>query len=277
VLWFHGTPGARRQVAPGIRLAAEREHLRIIGVERPGIGASTPHHYAQVKDFAADIEVLLDHLGLDRVAVVGLSGGGPYTLACAHELPDRVLGACVLGGVAPGVGEEAVTGGPVAFGIGKTDILRKVERPVNALLRGLIVGLTPLARPAFVVVTRLFPEGDRRVFETDGVREMFLEDLIIGVHDGGVRAALQDAYLFTKPWGFKVRDIHIPVHWWHGDADSIIPLRHGLHMAALLQDCTFTIRPGDSHLSGYAAANEVVEAAAAFFSDEPLRVEERGA
>ena len=111
LLWFHGTPGARRQIAPEARTLAHERGVRIVAVERPGIGESTPHVYRALVEFAADIEQLADSLGIDRFGVAGLSGGGPYALACAHEMPARVVAVGVLGGVAPAVGPDAAAGG----------------------------------------------------------------------------------------------------------------------------------------------------------------------
>jgi pimeloyl-ACP methyl ester carboxylesterase len=81
VFWLHGTPGARRQIPTEARLFAEQNNIRLIGVDRPGIGSSTPHQYDTVSDFAHDLHTIADTLGVGRFAVVGLSGGGPYTLA----------------------------------------------------------------------------------------------------------------------------------------------------------------------------------------------------
>ena len=113
VFWFHGTPGARRQVPPAARRGADELGARVIGVERPGTGSSTGHLYPDIRAFADDIAVVADELGVDRFGVIGLSGGGPYVLACAEAFPDRVVGAVVLGGVAPTVGDDASGGGPV--------------------------------------------------------------------------------------------------------------------------------------------------------------------
>src|SRR5262249_22818118 len=113
ILWFHGTPGACRQIPPEARTACWDRNVRLISVERPGIGASTPHAYRAVVEFADDVRVLAEGLQVDRCAVVGLSGGGPYALACAHEMPERVVAAALLGGVAPAVGPEAAPGGVV--------------------------------------------------------------------------------------------------------------------------------------------------------------------
>ena len=77
---------------------AEQQGIRLIGVDRPGIGSSTPHQYENVLAFAADMQTMADVLGVGKMAVVGLSGGGPYALACAAAMPDRVIAAGVLGG-----------------------------------------------------------------------------------------------------------------------------------------------------------------------------------
>src|SRR5690349_5185991 len=113
VIWMHGTPGGRRQIPVEARLYAERHDLRIIGVDRPGIGTSTPHLYANVLDWTGDLELLADNLGIDTMRVIGLSGGGPYALAAGAAFPDRVHGVGVLGGVAPTRGADAIRGGLV--------------------------------------------------------------------------------------------------------------------------------------------------------------------
>ena len=61
--------------------------------------------------FADDLRTIADTLGIDKMVVVGLSGGGPYTLGCAAAMPDRVVAAGVIGGVAPTMGSDAIAGG----------------------------------------------------------------------------------------------------------------------------------------------------------------------
>ena len=101
IVWLHGTPGARRQIPVDAREYAAQAGLRIIGIDRPGIGSSTPHLYRDVLDWTADLELLLDALAIDTARVIGLSGGGPYALAAGAALAHRVHGVGVLGGVAP--------------------------------------------------------------------------------------------------------------------------------------------------------------------------------
>src|ERR1700753_3612619 len=117
VFWLHGTPGARRQIPAEAREYAEDNHIRLIGIDRPGIGWSPPYHYENVLAFAYDRRPVADTLGIYKMVVIGLSGGGPYTLACAAAMPDRIIAVGVLGGVAPTVGPEAISGGLMELGL----------------------------------------------------------------------------------------------------------------------------------------------------------------
>ena len=101
------------------RVYAEQRQIRLIGVDRPGIGSSTPYQYDTIFAFADDLRTIADTLGIDKFEVIGLSGGGPYTLACAAAMPDRVVAAGVLGGVAPSVGRTGSAAGVDDLGCGR--------------------------------------------------------------------------------------------------------------------------------------------------------------
>jgi pimeloyl-ACP methyl ester carboxylesterase len=116
IFWLHGTPGARRQIPTEARVYAEENHIRLIGIDRPGIGASTPYQYDTVVAFADDLRTVADTLGIDKMAVIGLSGGGPYTLGCAAAMPDRIEAVGVRGGIATTVRTHAISGGGLQLG-----------------------------------------------------------------------------------------------------------------------------------------------------------------
>lgn len=92
MVWMHGTPGGRRQIPMEAREYAASAGVRIIGLDRPGIGSSTRHLYRDVLDFADDLSIFLDTLGIEQTRVIGLSGGGAYTLAAGAAMPDRIRG-----------------------------------------------------------------------------------------------------------------------------------------------------------------------------------------
>jgi pimeloyl-ACP methyl ester carboxylesterase len=257
VVWLHGTPGGRRQIPPGARAFAERHGIRVIGIERPGIGSSTRHLYAHVRAFADDVERVLEHLAIEHCGIVGLSGGGPYALACAHSLA-HVRACAVLGGVAPSCGPEAIDGAITSMAR-FAPLIERLQRPLGAALSLAVRSAHPFASPGFDLFMRFSREGDREVFAAPGMKHMFLDDMLRASRSG-VHSMLYDYLLFSRDWGFSLSDIRRPVYFWHGDADPFVPLHHGEHQAALVPEATLTVQPGASHLGGLAIAEEVLEA-----------------
>jgi pimeloyl-ACP methyl ester carboxylesterase len=100
LLYFHGHPGARYE-ARFLADSACRANMRLIGIDRPGMGLSTYQSGRQLVDWPGDVAALADRLGLERFAVVGFSGGGPYALACAHSIPERLISCGVISGTCP--------------------------------------------------------------------------------------------------------------------------------------------------------------------------------
>jgi pimeloyl-ACP methyl ester carboxylesterase len=266
VFWLHGTPGARRQIPTEARVDAEQQHIRLIGVDRPGIGSSTPHPYENVAEFAGDLRMVADTLGIGQMTVVGLSGGGPYTLACAAMMPDRVIAAGVLGGVAPTVGADAIAGGVVALGCMIAPMLEVVGYPVQLAAAGLIKVIRPVAGPALEIYARISPEADRQLLVRPEFKAMFLDDLL----NGGRKqlAPFADIIVFARNWGFRLDEVKVPVRWWHGDKDHIVPFSHGQHVVGRLPDAELYHLPGESHLAGLGRAEEILHSMAEFWDDE---------
>jgi len=257
VFWFHGTPGARRQIPMEARLFADRENIRLIGVDRPGIGSSTPFQYDNVLGFSRDMQIIADTLGVDEMAVVGLSGGGPYTLACAAGMPDRVVAAGVLGGVAPTCGPDAIGGGLMALGSAVAPILEVAGGPIRITAGTLIRLVRPIASPALDIYALLSPEGDRRLLLRPEFKAMFLDDLLNGSRKQ-LAAPFADVVVFARDWGFRLDEVKVPVRWWHGDRDHIIPFSHGRHVVDRLPDAELYHLPGESHLVGLGLGEDIL-------------------
>ncbi len=257
LVWMHGTPGARRQIPLEARALAEARGLRIIGVDRPGIGSSTPYLYPNVLDWAGDLELLLDALAVDTVRVIGLSGGGPYALAAGAALPDRVHGIGILGGVAPTCGPDAPDGGVIQLACRLAPVLRAARVPLGVALTAAIRLVKPLAGPGLDLYAMVQPPGDKNLLARPEFKAMFLDDLLNGSRFQ-TSAPLNDLVLFTQDWGFEAADVSVPVRWWHGDEDHIVPHLHGRHVVDRLPDATLTTIDGESHLGGLGIAEEVI-------------------
>jgi pimeloyl-ACP methyl ester carboxylesterase len=258
IVWMHGTPGARRQIPLEVREYAGRQGVRIIGLDRPGIGSSTPHLYPDVFDWTHDLELVLDTLAIDTVRLIGLSGGGPYALAAGAALPDRVHGVGVLGGVAPTRGADAVDGGIIQLAVALAPFLVAARVPLGVAFTQGIRLVRPLAGPALDLYAALQPPGDKNLLSRPEFKAMFLDDLLNGSRFQ-TSAPINDLILFTRPWGFEVADVGVPVRWWHGDADHIVPFRHGQHVVDRLPDATMAVIDGESHLGGLGIAQDVIE------------------
>src|SRR6478672_5835895 len=258
VFWLHGTPGARRQIPMEARVYAEQRQIRLIGVDRPGIGSSTPYQYDTVFAFAEDLRTIADTLGIDKFEVIGLSGGGPYTLACAAAMSDRVVAAGVLGGVAPTSGSDAIGGGVSTLVKGAAPVIGVAGAPIRLAASGLIRLIRPVAEPALYAYARISPEADRRLLVRPEFKAMFLDDLLNGSRKQ-LAAPFADVVVFARDWGFRLDEVKVPVRWWHGDCDHIVPFAHGQHVVAMLPDAELYTLPGESHLGGLGEAEAIMK------------------
>ena len=256
-IWLHGTPGARRQIPEAARIAAQNFDICLIGIDRPGVGDSTPHLYDRILDFTNDLEVMLDRLGIGDFAVLGLSGGGPYTLATAAAMPERVKAVGIMGGVAPTCGPDGVDGGIVALTRQFQVPLTQLRVPLALAFSTFVWAVRPFGEPAIRLYARVSPPGDRLVFARPEMRAMFLDDLLRGSAKS-LFAPFFDIILFGRDWGFRLSDVKGPVHWWHGDADHIVPLAHAQQAIDALPDARLYVRPGESHLGTLIAAEDIL-------------------
>jgi pimeloyl-ACP methyl ester carboxylesterase len=259
VLWFHGTLGARRQFPALGRRAAEDLGLRVIVVERPGTGLSDSHRYSAVTDWVPDIAQVVDALDAEQLGVVGMSGGGAYALACGALPPlvDRVATVAVLDGTVPSVGPEAGFGGATEIARRFNPVLTQLRRPLAVLSTVLLAPLIPFAHYAYRGYIRMWPEDDRRVLNDPEVEAIFVDDMV-NAFRGRCLAMVDDVRLLGRDWGFRLADVKVPVRWWHGESDHVVPIA-GVHAAiSRLQDAELTVRP-ESHLGGFAKIDEVLQ------------------
>jgi pimeloyl-ACP methyl ester carboxylesterase len=101
VLYLHGAIGTPVRRTPELDALIAALGIHYIAISCPGFGLSDPCPGRRIADFAADVEHLADHLGLGRFAVVGVSAGGPYAIACARALPERAIATAAVSSLSP--------------------------------------------------------------------------------------------------------------------------------------------------------------------------------
>ena len=244
MLFFHGTPGSRLQPRP-LDEPAQRLGVRVIAPERPGFGASSPKPGRTFGQYADDMRQLADHLGLQRFAVAGVSGGGGYVTACAARLPERVSVAIVIAGMAP------ATKAVIAQMHARNRVLIWLARWAPWVL-GPILGRTAklMADPSPRTVAMLskgLPPADVEVMQRPDVLRTFADDSREGIRQGPA-ASVEELRLYTRPYDFALEDIRVPVHLFHGEADGNVPVAVGRDVAGRIPDCTATFIPDAGHM-----------------------------
>jgi pimeloyl-ACP methyl ester carboxylesterase len=172
-------------------------------------------------------------------------------------MPDRVVVTGVLGGVAPTIGPEAISGGLMSLGSAVAPLMPLIGLPLRLAAVGLIQLIRPLGSRAVDMYGRVSPEGDRRLLARPEFKAMFLDDLLNGSRKQ-MAAPFADIVVFARDWGFRLEEVKVPVRWWHGDKDHIIPFEHGEHVVSLLPDAELYTLPGESHLAGLGYAEEIL-------------------
>ena len=233
MLYFHGHPGSRLE-ARFLADAARRAGLRLIGVDRPGLGLSDYQPRRRLSDWSDDVAQMIDRLGLQRVAIIGYSAGTPYALDCAYRLPGRVTACAVVSGA----------------------------REVGPLIRMLALWMPWLlllitrrrfadrfrAGRSLERASRRWPEPDQRAFKQPGVAELLAESLAEAFRQG-VKGAAQDGSLIGRRWTTPPDKITAPVHVWHGECDSLVPISTAQALADRLPHATRKWCPDDGHIS----------------------------
>jgi pimeloyl-ACP methyl ester carboxylesterase len=247
VFYFHGLPGSRFECQL-VDAPARAMGISVVAVDRPGYGLTSPRRDQSLAAWTEDVVALADRLDIDTFSVIGVSGGAPCALACAHQLPQRVTRVTLVAGL-----------GPVC----ETPVLRDMNRMArtgfylaNTLpwLFKAIVGQPVVQlsqrRPDLLIRLLAWLDGgpDMRILLDPVVFPAF----IVSIQEcfrQGLAGSLQDLRLFRQPWRLRFSDIEQPVHVWHGTRDRVVPVSHSQYYHAHLPHADLVIVAEEGHFS----------------------------
>lgn len=245
LLYFHGHPGSRLEARFAHPVAAEAG-FDVIALDRPGYGLSDFQPGRSITDWPADVAEAADQLQLTRFGVAGASGGGPYALACAARLPDRVVRAAVISGVGPyhvpGVTRGMRWQNQIAFRLGS-----RWPALARALMRSMHRNVTSRPERTIEALARAMSPPDAEIVRRPEIRDVLVADITEAFRHG-IDGAAWDVVLLGRPWGFALREIDVEVHLWQGEADTLVPPAMGRYLADQLPHCHATLLPGAGHL-----------------------------
>ncbi len=248
VFHFHGH-GSSRLEALMLEEAANQLGLRVIALDRPGIGHSDPKVGDRLLDWPADVADVADQLGIARFAVQGMSAGGPYALACAQQLGERVTACSLISAVPPP--EVARKTGPRVRRLAWWAAYR-----FPGYLRRRLKQFRPDGLPQedavhnrMMRVAQWLGGEDLRLMQIAGLRSILARTMMETARQSGAGNRSEIERL-VKPWGFDIRGLEGPrVFVWHGDQDRIMPVGPARLMARRLRNCTATFYAGEGHFS----------------------------
>jgi pimeloyl-ACP methyl ester carboxylesterase len=269
VLFFHGTPGSRHS-AHSAGLVGESHGARVIAFDRPGYGLSDPLRGRQIHDWPRDVEDALDLMGIERFSIFGYSGGGPFALATAAAMPDRVASLTNVSAMGPLHTSEA------------TAMLTRRQR----LERFTVARLSPVVRLRARQVAQTIEEdvaaflrgraaaspfGDRVHIEDASINAVMRQDLLAAVERGGGTMA-HEYGLFARGWRFDLEGVRAPMQLWHGSADNIVPLWVAESVAVRIPHAERRFVSDAGHLLMLSHMSEIIEQLLESRADAPVPV-----
>jgi pimeloyl-ACP methyl ester carboxylesterase len=263
--FFHGLGGSR--LSPGWMFPApllEQAGVRLIAMDRPGFGLSSPGQGPGFARYSGDAAALADQLGVTQFGVIGVSMGAAFAYACATAHPERVTSVVILSGMGPVHDHERLRAGSRA-----DNTFWQLARRAPWLLKplcGLTAAMTLAAGrgdPAKVGqrMQRSTSGPDRQTLQArladPEVLPVLLDDLRESYRQKGAGMA-GDLVRYSRPWGFRLEDVTQPVTLWHGTDDPKVPVELARRAASNLPHCDARFVPG-GHLAACDHVHEIMK------------------
>lgn len=247
VFFFHGWPSSRWQGGL-FHEAACALGVRLLAVDRPGVGDSDYHPDRTLLDWPPLLAEVADRLGCETFRLMAISGGGPYALAAAWAMPERVVATALCCG-APPLAERA----DVSALLPAYRRLLALYRWNPEVMRRCLRLVRPLAtiRPPFWLfrlMLKSLPDADAE-FLSDRATLDEKWAAYAGAWRGPRDGVFGEARIYAQPWGFQPEDIRVPVRLWHGKEDANFHWTMAAELAARIPGCRVRLLDGEGHYS----------------------------
>jgi len=265
-IYLHGTPSSALE-AGWLHYPAVSHGVRLISVDRPGYQQSDPSAHFSIQETASDVTALVRHLGLDRVGVIGFSGGAGSALAVAAGTPGIVSVVQIGGGMGPPIpGAEGVLplGRRLMFGlVGRSPATAK---PLLGLgMRRMSKTLRSKLKIPTLAALELF-EGSAAGAQLEAVETYVratppevLRSLVSEYADAPdeLEAVIGDLSTISRPWPFDLSQLDVPVELWHGTADAAVPYWYAVALSEALPNARLHALQDEGHFVFLTHGDEV--------------------
>ncbi|HET9354182.1 MAG TPA: alpha/beta hydrolase [Sphingomicrobium sp.] len=262
VIHNHGGPSSRLEARLFARSAA-KNRLRLICVDRPGIGQSSRQKSRSYAGWADDLTAIADALGHREFGVTGWSEGGPWALAAAATIDPRRLRhvSSIAGGSYGTFGDNWA-----ADQLSKADALGgklALKFQPGFRLMYAILGLTAkrFRRSYVEQLRKTLNDYDRQVLLQPDVEAAFC-DASAECFAQGSDGLVRDSQLLYRRWAFDVTTIERPVHMWQGTDDRLVAASINRTVADRMPGAVWHQVEGAGHFVAVGAGDNVFAIAA---------------
>jgi pimeloyl-ACP methyl ester carboxylesterase len=262
IIHNHGGPSSRLE-AGLLEDAASKNGLRLVCVDRPGMGQSSAQRARTYAGWAEDITTAADVLGFQEFGVTGWSEGGPWALAAAAYIdPTRLRH---VSSIAPG-SYGAFGDNSAAEHLSRIDAfggsLALHFRPGFRLMYA-VLGLTAKRfRASFVKQIRnSLNDYDNEILSRPAVATGFA-DSCAECFAHGSDGLVSDAELLYRKWAFDVSVIERRVHMWQGLDDKLVPDPINKAVADAMPGAVWHPVEGAGHFVAVGSGDEILAIAA---------------
>jgi len=248
IIHFHGSGSSRLEVILFAQQASD-EGVRLIGLDRPGIGLSDPKSGYRLLDWPDDVVEVANQLGIERFAVEGLSAGGPFALTCAYKIPHRLTACGLISTVSQTdlVMRAGTRSMRVMWWIGThaPHLMLFYARLVQRM-----TGSDEASIEKYLVrYSAHLGAADKQLLNDPKIRRSIAQAMGESFRQGA-EGNLEIVVTEVQPWGFQVDQVKFEkLFLWHGEQDKIIPIATARLLAQMLPHCTATFYPDDGHFS----------------------------
>lgn len=248
IFHFHGNGSSRLEVLL-LGDAAVSAGVRLIGLDRPGIGKSDPAPGRTLADWPLDVVEVADRLQIERFAIEGFSAGGAYALACAHRIPGRLTGCALISSICPP--ELVREAGPPWMRAGWW-LARNCPDFARAVMRlALPDGLSDEAgaEQRLRRIAAWLARPDQEVVQRPSVRPALVRSMAESRRHGA-DANRSEILELLATWNLPFEEISLrEIFLWHGVRDRLTPIGPARLLAERLPHCVAAFYAGEGHFS----------------------------
>jgi len=255
IIYCHGSQSSRLEMHYDLSFASTN-NLRIITIDRPGHGLSDFNAKGSILQFGNDVKQVIDHLGIERFSVAGMSAGAPFALGISYLFPSKIYKTAIISGFAPFKQESKKHLSK------QVKVMLNVAKSFPVLLKILLSlqakQIQKNPNKALVGFLKIMSAPDQEILKNPSVMGIIEDMFKEAFRNGSKGVAYEISNILVKDWGFELDAIQVPVTFWHGEKDNNVPYEWATLMANKIPKATLK-KFTEGHLIIFNHAREIFQ------------------